>query len=512
MKDLVIVGSGQSGLIAALLVKSILPEYANITIISSSDIPPIAVGEGSTEHWNEFEKIVGLIRNETIRECDATFKYGIRFMDWTNHTPDYMHSISGDQLYEGYFNILYNYVNSSNRLLSPIFVPVGLPDGLVNDDDNLEAILNQVNQLHFDTHKLNKYLRNKCVETGIEFVDAEVQSLERDSQTGDITKLVTSAGNYPTDFVIDASGFSKTVLGMLGDVHCTTFEDVLPCDAALVFQTPPEPNSILKPYTLARALSSGWLWEIPTYDRRGNGYVFSSEYITESQALEEVETTLGIKVPDARLIKFDPHYVTNSWQFNCVAIGLASNFVEPLEATSIAATINQVKLLCSSLPVYKPDSSALRNSYLRTFKSMVDNMLAMVAMHYVSDRTDSPMWLEQQSRPKTDLLQHLIETMEYRGPEDHDIPRTGFELFSPTHFWHVGQGQGLINRENSQVALKARSKENIAADTIKQVLTKLAVKGSLDHRKVINWARRGLPVTPYPEWEFDEYEIERFDI
>ena len=510
-KNLIIVGSGQSGLIAALLVKSILPEYANITVISSSDIPPIAVGEGSTEHWTEFEKTVGLSRIETIRQCDATFKYGIRFMDWTHHTPDYMHSIGGDLLYAGHFNILYNYINSSNHLLTSALLPVGLTEGLVKHVED-DQMVHQVNQLHFDTHKLNKYLRDRCVQLEIEFVDAKVQGLERDPHTGDIAKLVTSAGNYPADFVIDASGFSRTVLSLLGDVHCTTFDDVLPCDAALVFRTPSESNSILRPYTLARALSSGWLWEIPTYSCRGNGYVFSSDYITESQALEEVETTLGIEVPDADLIEFRPHCVTNSWQSNCVAVGLASNFLEPLEATSIAATINQVKLLCSSLPAYKPNSSALRNGYLKTFRSIVDNMLAMGAMHYVSDRADSPMWLEQQSRPKPDLLQHLIGIMEYRGPEDHDIPLTGFELFRSGHFWHVGQGQGLIDRENSRVALMARLQEDNAADRVKDISVRLGESGSLDHRKVIEVFRSDLPVTHYPDWKFGEYQVERLDV
>ena len=510
-KNLVVVGSGQSGLIAALLVKSTLPEYADITVISSSDIPPIAVGEGSTEHWAEFERAVGLERIETIRQCDATFKYGIRFMDWTRHTPDYMHSIGGDLLYAGHFNTLYNYVNSSNHLLTPALLPVGITEGLVKHEED-DHMLTQVNQLHFDTHKLNKYLRDRCVKLEIKFVDAKVQGLERNSHTGDITKLVTSVGNYPADFVIDASGFSRTVLSLLGDVHCTTFDDVLPCDAALVFRTPSESNSILRPYTLAKALSSGWLWEIPTYSCRGNGYVFSSDYITQSQALEEVETTLGIEVPDAHLIEFHPHYVTNSWRSNCVAVGLASNFLEPLEATSIAATINQVRLLCSSLPAYKPNSSVLPDSYMKTFKSMVDNMLAIVAMHYVSDRTDSPMWLEQQSRPKTDLLQHLIGIMKYRGPEDHDIPYTGFELFRSAHFWHVGQGQGLIDQENSKVALMARRQENNAADRIREIYTKLAGKGYLDHRKVIESVRWDLPVTHYPDWKFGEYQVERLDV
>jgi tryptophan halogenase len=512
MKNLVVVGSGQSGLIAALLVRHTIPGYANITVISSSDIPPVAIGESSTEQWDSFEQIVGMSRRETIRQCDATFKYGIRFMDWTNHTPDYMHSVSSPQLYSNQFNSLYSYIDASKLLLTPALSPRGLTEGLVtNFDAHDDRILKQVNQLHFDTHKLNKYLRNFCVQDGIEFVDAEVQGIERDSHTGDITKLVTSNGNYSADFVIDASGFNKTVLSMLGEVHVTTFEDILPCNSALVFQTPPEADSNLKPYTLAKALSAGWRWEIPTYDRRGNGYVFSSNHITESQALEEIEKDLGIKIPDARLIEFTPHYVTNSWQFNCVAVGLASNFVEPLEATSIAATINQVRLLCSNLPTYKPNSASLRNSYLRTFEGIVDNMLAMVAMHYVSDRVDSPMWIEQQNRPKTDLLQSLIEIMEHRGPEDHDIPHTGFELFRPVHFWHVGQGQGLINQENSQIGLNAHGSEQRAKDLVDEMTKNHGLSGNVDHRRVITRARIGLPTTPYPKMELGKYQIERLD-
>ena len=121
------------------------------------------------------------------------------------------------------------------------------------------------------------------------------------------------------------------------------------------------------------------------------------------------------------------------------------------------------------------------------------------------------MGAEQQHRPKTALLQSLIEIMSCRGPEDHDIPYTGFELFRPAHFWHVGQGQGLIDRKNSQLGLDAHVSEPHARDTVAQVIRNFAETGNVDHRRVITQAREGLPVSPYPPMELGEYQVERLE-
>ena len=481
MKNILIVGSGQAGLIAATTIKSVFKDF-DVTVVSSKDIPPIGVGEGSTEQWSSYEKRVGINRQDLIKASMATFKYGIRFLDWTNHTPDYFHSISGGQLFAntGTFNGVYNYIHASGRKLTPSLAHRGLIKGLVVDT---KEPWRQTNQFHFDSQKLNEFLKGHALTMGINFIEAEVEGLFRNSENGDITHVLTSHGKIETDFVVDASGFKQIILKELGDIHQSSFGDYLPCDSALVFQTPG--NHKIKPFTEAKALSAGWHWDIPTYERRGHGYVFSSRYIDEDYAIGEVEHYIDEPVKNTRTIKYEPYKVQNSWQFNCVAVGLASNFVEPLEATSIAATIEQSRLICSYLPTYEANSGVHQHGYLKVFDSMFDNLLTMVSMHYVSDRRDSPMWADQQDAPRTELLHFLIELFKHRGPEQHDIPYTGYELFGPNHFWHVAQGQGLISRAGSQIGIEAFGSIAPSMEMVQETQTNNAKRPELPHRTVL---------------------------
>lgn len=501
MKHISIVGAGQAGLIAATTIKAAFRSF-DVTVIASGEIPPIGVGEGSTEHWAAYEARVGIERSDLIKHSMATFKHGIRFLDWTTHTPDYFHSIVGEGMYTalGTFNSLYSYIHASGRQLTPTLSHPGLIDNEVQDTPKP---WNQVNQFHFDSAKLNDFLTGHALTQGVNFIDASVVGIKRDSSSGDITAIVTSTGDVETDFVIDASGFSQVILKELDNTHQTFFDDYLPCDTAVVFQTPG--NDSIKPFTEAKALSAGWHWDIPTYERRGHGYVFSSRHTNEESAIKEVEEYIDEPVTDVRTIKYRPYKVQNSWQFNCVAVGLASNFIEPLEATSIAATIEQCRLLCSYLPTYKPNSGVQQHGYLKVFDSIFDNLLTMVSMHYVTDRRDSPMWVEQQNANRTELLNFLIEMFKYRGPENHDLNLTGYELFSSNHFWHVAQGQGLISVEGCMDGVLANDSPVSCQQRIMDVRNNRAQAGrELPHRTVLKRAHREY-AEKRAEWHFDDF-------
>ena len=506
MKNILIVGSGQAGLITATTIKACFPEF-DVTVVASSEIPPIGVGEGSTEQWTAYEKRVGIDRPQLLKESMATLKHGIRFLHWTNHTPDYFHSISSGQRYAepGTFNGVYSFIHASGRKLTPSLAHQGLVKNFVQDVENE---WNQVNQFHFDSHKLNIFLKNHAKSMGIDFINAEVQGIFRDSENGDITHVITSSGKIETDFVVDASGFKQVILNELGDIHQTSFSDYLPCDTALVFQTPG--NHSIKAFTEAKALSAGWHWDIPTYERRGHGYVFSSEHITEERAAQEVEYYIDEPVKDARIIKYKPYKVQNSWQFNCVAVGLASNFIEPLEATSIAATIEQARLLCSYLPTYKPNSNGPQYGYLKVFDSIFDNLLTMVSMHYVSDRKDTPMWQDQQDAQKTELLRFLLEIFKHRGPENHDLSLTGFELFGPAHFWHVGQGQGLISREGCEVGVDVYSSTPEALEVIREVQVRNSETPEIPHRTLLDRLHKKDDFEINLDWAVDDFKGQSF--
>jgi tryptophan halogenase len=455
MKSITIVGSGTAGLCSAVYFKQMFPLF-DITVVSSSNIGIIGVGEGSTEHWKDFQTFCEIPVMEMMRETRATHKYGIRFENWTNHTPDYFHSVAADgRLHKGSFIASYVYASQNDLLLTDIFSSPGLR---VNKIENSDMPHMNTNQYHFDTFKLNEYFVKLCVRRGINMVDGEVEAVELNTENGFIEAIVLKDGSKVTsDFFIDASGFRRILMSQMEDQEFKSFSDYLPCDSAIAFPTKSDPSGEIRPYTRAVALKSGWMWEIPTQDRRGNGYVYSSQYCSEGQAIAEVSEVHGFNVVPAKSIKFNAGYYRKTWQKNCVAVGLASSFVEPLEATSIGSTLQQIKLLCSYLPTFSPSSSKTVSEYHRIMDSVMDNILAMVSLHYVSDRTDSEMWGNQSDIAVPDLLCHLLDIWGERAPEFHDVPSTGFELFGVNHFWHVAQGQGVLNLGNLPKQMEAHS-------------------------------------------------------
>jgi hypothetical protein len=466
MKKITIIGSGTAGLISAIYIKTMFPNY-NITVISSSKIGIIGVGEGSTEHWREFQSVCGINNIEMIKETDATHKYGIRFINWTNHTPDYFHSISPlGRINKGYFLGSYAFALRDNLLLTDTFSSRGLRHNLIESSEDVHL---NTNQYHFDTFKLNTYLTKISSDRGISFVEAEVVGCSRNSESGFVEKIHLSDNRYnEADFFIDASGFSKVLMQYLDQPEFISYSKYLPTKEAIVFPKDHEDTNSINPYTKATAMKSGWMFQIPTQKRTGNGYIYDSDYITEDEAVKEASEAHRMPIEKYRNIKYNAGYLKNSWQYNCIAVGLSSSFVEPLEATSIATTIQQVKLLCSYLPTFTKNTVKSVNEYHRVMDSVMENILTMISLHYVSDRRDTQMWIEQSKKERPDLLNHLLEIWGIRPPEYHDIPTTGFELFSVNHFWHVAQGQGVLNKESAAIQIESYDSGNEIESYMKQ--------------------------------------------
>lgn len=481
MKRIAIVGSGTAGLIAANILIKAYPTYS-ISVISSDKVPIIGVGEGSTEHWTTFEQFCQIKRSVMVKKTEATFKFGIRFKDW-NVDGDYFHSISGGQIHSSSFNAGYNYVNAMGKRLTPFFAHPAL---IMNQVQDLgENTLKQSNQFHFDTFKLNNFLTEHASDSGVSFIKGTVLDVVLQPETGEIEALQLEDRTHACDFVIDATGFHKKILSKLGDPGWESHLEYLPNDSAMVFQTPAEGNREIKPYTLAQAMKHGWMWEIPTQSRRGNGYVFASKYVSHDEIVDEASKVSGFDIDNPRFISYDPGYVKTPWIKNCVAIGLSSNFIEPLEATSISSSIQQAFLLTSYLGVYDPNDDWTRREYNRIFVSIMENLAAMICLHYVSDRDDTPFWSHQKNRPKPQLLETLLEVCKRRGFEHHDIPSTNFELFQAFHFWHVAQGQGLIDSETSMSLMRQRDLLNAVGGNVESMFNKKMSEPVIPHRDAL---------------------------
>jgi tryptophan halogenase len=445
-----IVGSGTAGLIASLILRKAFPR-SDITVVSSSQIGIIGVGEGSTEHWKTFMDLCDIPLEEMLVATAATHKYGIRYENWTTHTPDYFHSVGAtDDIYA--FGLFATYMGWVEQ--GKLFTTQTSSVGLVRDKISRQHLHKATNQFHFDTNKLNDYFVSLAFSRNIKFVDGIVDTIEVDSTNGNIVSVTTkSEDTISADFWFDASGFNRVLMKELNADDWVSFSNHLLCDTAIPFPTESDPNGRIRPYTRAMAASAGWMWEIPTQERRGNGYVFCSEFINTEQAVEEAEKISGYKIDNPRVISFDAGYLKNVWVKNCCAIGLASSFVEPLEATSIGSTIQQIRQIIPYLASYKPGNTASQKHFNKGFTNVMRNILTMIRLHYYSDRQDTPFWREMSNMPINEELQELIDLWGERPPSRYDFESISGELFGSPHLAHVGQGQGIISAEACTLAM-----------------------------------------------------------
>ena len=460
---IIVVGGGTSGLIAALCLRKKLP-LADVSIIESSSVGIIGVGEGSTEHWKMFCTAVDIDIDDLVLNTDATHKQGIYFEGWTNVNPLYFHSVGYMERRENIVPV-YEYLSSDNKLLTNSLAhPEFINNQVVVNPE--QSVSGSVNQYHFDTFKLNVYLHSIATKRGISVIDDTLNRVDIDPEDGYINSVSGGKGSYDADFWLDATGFSQVLSKKIGESKWVSASDYLLVDRAIPLPTGPDPSGEIRPYTRARAASSGWVWEIPTQKRRGNGYVFSSEHISDEDACREFGSMVGVDVENPRVIKFDAGHMDKMWTKNCVSIGLSGSFVEPLEATSISTAIQQSLMLASFLPTYKRGNIAMQKRYNKMMDEFHANLIAMVSLHYVSDRRDTKFWEDCASLPKTEYLQNLLDIWSERPPNFTDLTLNGFELFQLPHFWHVAQGQGLVDPNKCRQSLAATGLYSAAVDML----------------------------------------------
>jgi flavin-dependent dehydrogenase len=449
LEKISVVGGGTAGLVAALILKTRFPSK-KIQIIRSEKIGIIGVGEGSTEHWNEFMNYIGLNFKDIIKNCDATFKSGIMFQNW--HDKDYLHSIGPEhEIINGQYRTYYGKVIShdwSNKELNPLGTWENTVDQWHLDNDS------PYNQFHFNTQKLNDYLHLIAEQKGINILDDEIKDVVLDTQ-GDISYIVGEKTNYASDFFIDCTGFKRLLINKLG-AKWNSYSKYLKMKSAIVFPT--EQKQEIDLWTTARAMDYGWMFTIPVWDRCGNGYIFDSDYITADQAQQEVEELLGKKINVGKHLKFDPGALDKVWINNCCAIGLSASFVEPLEATSIGTSINQAFLLMHRLPNYTKKSI---DEYNKQIEIVMHNIRDFVALHYVTNKDHNQFWKDIKNVPLPEDLSDWLDHWKNNLPILEDFIHTGsYALFKDPHFIQILAGLELFDRNSLLAEYDMLSDEN----------------------------------------------------
>lgn len=447
IKSICVVGGGTSGCVAALMIREAYPKMS-ITMIESSQIGIIGVGEGSTEHWKKFIEHVGISVPDLIREAGATFKVGIKFTNWHGDSTHYFHSLS--EQYGGH--------SSKNglpvtwmRMLSENWDPLDTCWTLSLQSRHVEPLHEILAQYHFDTFKLNAYLHKLCRERNISIIDTEIQDVKL-NDSGCVQELIDTENNiYNYDFFIDCSGFRRIIGSKLGAtwIDC---QHQLPMNSAIAFPTGYTED--IPSYTEATALGSGWCWRIPTQERYGNGYVFCDQFIDETKAYDEVQKhykeNLGINQPIeiGRKVKFAAGYVDKFWIRNCVMIGLSGIFVEPLEASSIGTTIQQCFMLLPSLIYYDKQETITETKYNQSMEIVSKNIIDFIQLHYFTQRQDTDFWrwCKNGGIVATDFNKNYLDYFKENFPNVQFFNHP-MQLFSHLNFSQVMHGLRMFDSE-----------------------------------------------------------------
>lgn len=482
LEKISIVGGGTAGFITALILKTRFP-HIDINIIRSQKIGIVGVGEGSTEHWNEFMQYIGVPFQTVITECDATFKCGIMFRGWAK--DDYLHSIGSESdIKNGQYFSVYGKLlseNAPNQMFNP---PLTWSNRVYAHHLEPES-KSPYNQFHFNTHKLNDFLTKIANLKGIAVIDDEILDIEF-NEAGEITTLVGEKTNYNSDFFIDSTGFKKFLISKMG-AKWESYGKYLKMKSAITFQLPDTEEYNI--WTLAQAMDYGWMFKIPVWGRSGNGYIYDSDYIDQEQAKAEVEKLLGKEVEIGKHISFDPGALDRVWIKNCCAVGLSASFVEPLEATSIGTSIQQAFLLMHRLPNY---SEKTIEKYNYDISNILTNIRDFVILHYMVKKDNTEFWKDVQNMPIPDSLQDKIDRWQSNLPIADDFKTvTDYKLFGEAHHLFILAGLKLfdIDKIRNEYSMMHPEIKRFADQTIKERKKIEQVTPSVGHKEFITKIR-----------------------
>ena len=500
LRKVVVLGGGSAGWLAAGLLARQHGDL-HITLIESTDVPIIGVGEGTWPSMRDTLRLIGLSESAFIRQCQVSFKQGSRFDGW-------MGERSGAQ---------------EDRYYHPFMLPVGLGDAelvqawlATRPERSFADVVSPSVQVceagrapkqvqtpefgavanygyHFDAGRFGQMLREHAVHTlGVHHVVDHVEEVVC-QENGDIRALKTREhGELEGELFIDCSGLAARLIGQHFGVAFKSEREVLFNDAALPVQVPyARPDAPLATCTIATAWAKGWIWDIGLPTRRGVGCVFSRAHATEDEAQAALQAYLDAtgapaERPSPRLIRYDPGYRQQFWVRNCVAIGLSAGFIEPLEASALALVEQSAQRLCDELPMTRQSMEAVARRFNDDFSYRWSRVIDFLKLHYVlSRRDDSDYWRAHRDPASwPERLRELLPMWRLRPPARHDFGRID-EVFPAASYQYVLYGMGFRPDARPLSAVKlseAQSCFDEAARLARRLLTGLPGHRSLiDH-------------------------------
>ncbi|ASK69044.1 MULTISPECIES: tryptophan halogenase family protein [Shewanella] len=456
IKDIVIVGGGTSGWMTAALLAKLFKQTLNITLVESADIGTIGVGEATIPPLQLFNSVLGIPENEFIKATHATFKLGIQFEHWGSQGDSYMHAFGNFGKDIGFTQFHHYWLSTKPQTITAFWdYSLNYQAAINHKFQAIEHIPHSplagiTHAYHFDAACYAQLLRQYSEKAGVKRIEGKVETVNR-SENGHIASLSLISGvEVQGDFFIDCSGFAALLIGKTLNVGYESYQDWLLCDSA--FAVPSEKVAEIPPYTRAIAHEAGWQWRIPLQHRTGNGIVYSSRYMSDDEAKAKLLSTLdGKPLCEPKKISFIPGRRLKQWQHNCVAIGLSSGFLEPLESTSIHLVQSAIIRLTKLFP-HQGVEQANVDEFNRQSQLEFEQIRDFIILHYhLNQRSVSnqdSLWHACQRMQVPESLQQKITLFNQTG----SIFRHKEELFTEMAWAQVMLGQGIIPQDFNPLA------------------------------------------------------------
>lgn len=448
IRKVVIAGGGTAGWVAATALARKLGAMVEITLIESDEIGTVGVGEASIPPMHVFHKLLNIDEQEFMRATSATFKLGISFENWGQRGDHYIHSFgrTGKETWMADFHHFWLHAKAQGYAADfgdYCYELQAAKAGkcAVGGDSELNYAY------HLDATAYARFLRRLSEAAGVVRIEGKIVEVQQHPDSGFIQALCLASGQLiEGDFFIDCSGFRGLLIEQTLHSGYEDWSHWLPCDSAQAVQT--EAVTAPLPYTRSIAHEAGWQWQIPLQHRVGNGLVYCSKYLGDEQAksllLGEVS---GKPLSDPRLIKFRTGHRRKVWNKNCVALGLASGFIEPLESTSIHLVMMGVTRLLHQFPFGGIEQSQVHH-YNRLSLAEMERIRDFIVLHYkATARTDSPFWRYCKDMEIPASLAQRIELFRRTG----QAYQLDGELFRVDSWVQVMLGQGIVPQDYHQI-------------------------------------------------------------
>lgn len=497
----VILGGGSAGWLTAGILASTLKndEYCpyDVTLIESDITPIIGVGEGTWPTMRSTLKRIGISETDFVRECNACFKQGAKFVSWAKNSkedfyyhplmlPEYFSETNGYNLWKQYRS---QFPLSFSDFVCPqeAICENGLAPKSIRDAE-FAGVANYA--YHFDAGLFVELARKRCV-NGLK-VKHHVDHIKEINQDhlGNVSSVLTNSGKeIEGDFFVDCTGFNSLIIDKVYNTPFIDCNDVLFVDRAIAAQIPYDnPNDPIACHTISTAHKAGWIWDIGLSSRKGTGIVYSSSHLDEDEAIGILSNYTNVAKNDQKIKKIDIRsgHRSKFWVKNCVAIGLSAGFLEPLEASALVMIELGASMIAENISSDARINEINAKRYNERMTYKWERVIDFLKLHYcISKREDSDFWLENRSKESwPDSLKEILELWSSRTPTDSDFFSNN-EVFPAASYQYVMYGMGMESI-NTISASKNTNFEPNAYFNIVQDLKKRCLNNLPKHRDLIN--------------------------